>query len=76
MALTDAVPEPLITPERLLDLIRMAADRADTHAEFCAAVGCSPTYLSHVLHGRARPGKKFLDYLGYEPVLYFGRKGE
>jgi transcriptional regulator with XRE-family HTH domain len=38
-----------------------------TQAQFAGQIGITQQYLSDVLQGNRRPGKKITDYLGLEP---------
>jgi hypothetical protein len=41
--------------------------------EFAEIIGISPQYLHDVINMRREPGKKILDYLGYEKVVMYKR---
>lgn len=66
--------------QTLLDLnsVRSALQRSVTdsgsQAAWCVEHKVSTAYLSDVMNGRREPGKKILDILGLESVVYYRSK--
>jgi len=42
-----------------------------TQASFAEQIGVSPQFLCEVLKGTRRPGKRILEYLGYEKHIVY-----
>jgi hypothetical protein len=63
--------------DQVLSLIRRKIDAFDTQREAAETWGVSEAYLSEVLKGRQKPGKKILDALDLEHIdKYRYRKRE
>lgn len=65
--MTDAV----LSLADVLDLVREGIAQAGSGVFYAGFVGISPSELSAVLHGRRKPSKKLLAYLGLEAVTVY-----
>ena len=58
------------------DIKNLIEQSGETQKEFAAKLGISEQYLSDVLSGNRAPGKKFLDAIGWERVVYYKPKSK
>lgn len=57
-----------MTEQKILSLIAEYVKGAGSLRKAAATMGCSPTFLGNVLHGKYPPTKAVLAPLGYECV--------
>jgi hypothetical protein len=66
--------QTLLTAADVLVLLGKQIEVAGSQARWCVDNQISTAYLSDVLNGRREPGKKILDVLGLESVMYYCTK--
>lgn len=66
--------QALLTAADVSALLSKQIEIAGSQARWCVDNQVSTAYLSDVLNGRREPGKKILDVLGLESVMYYRTK--
>jgi transcriptional regulator with XRE-family HTH domain len=60
-----------MTKEKVIDLLLLRVEKAETNKAAAEALGVSPQYLGDVLRGRTEPAGKMLAALGIERVVTY-----
>ncbi len=66
----------LLDAASVVAVLASAVAAAGSQARWCMANQVSTAYLNDVLKGRREPGKKILDILGLEGVIYYRKKAD
>lgn len=66
--------QSLLTAAEVSALLSKQIEEAGSQARWCVENQVSTAYLSDVLNGRREPGRKILDVLGLESVVYYRAK--
>jgi hypothetical protein len=66
--------QSLLTTADVWMLLNNQIAEAGSQARWCLDNQVSTAYLSDVLNGRREPGKKILDVLGLQSVVYYRKK--
>lgn len=64
----------LLDADAVAALLAKSVEDAGSQAHWCVANQVSTAYLSDVLNRRRDPGKKILDVLGLESVVFYRTK--
>lgn len=61
--------------DEFCEYLRRYIDERGTQQDFAESIGVTPAYVSDVLRGQRKPGKKLLDGVGFERVEVYQPKG-
>lgn len=71
----DHIFSPFFTEEDVVRLLKIQiAAFDDNQAAFARTFNLSPAYVNDLVTGRRKPGKKILDALNLEKVVYYVHK--
>lgn len=51
-----------------IEYLRRYIDERGTQQDFAESIGVTPAYVSDILRGQRKPGKKLLDAMGFKRI--------
>lgn len=64
-----------MSQDEFIEFLRNHIAEHGTQQDFAERIGVTPAYVSDVLRGQRKPGKKLLDAMGFERIEMYQRKG-